>query len=254
MSTTFRCDDKDTLVAFLYGEIDPQLSRAVTTHLRTCVACADEVDGLRAVQRHLAAWQPPETELNFAVVQKPATVLRPTRWSARTVPAWMQAAAAILVLTAGAAIANLQVRYGSEGVTISSGWMHQQAASPVAVTPAAASDESWRPALAALEQDLRRELQTMRVARTESPAPVAGRSSVDEEGLMRRVQSLVNASEERQRQELAVRMVQFGRDVSTDLVRMNQGFRQLQGRTGMVEGNQREVMNLLRRVSTQQVP
>jgi hypothetical protein len=35
---------------------------------------------------------------------------------------------------------------------------------------------------------------------------------------------------------------------------MKQGFRQLQGRTGMVEGRQSEMINYLRRVSTQQVP
>jgi hypothetical protein len=49
-------------------------------------------------------------------------------------------------------------------------------------------------------------------------------------------------------------MTQFGRDVHTDLLRMNNGFRQLQGRTGAIEGNQRQMIDLVRRVQTQQVP
>jgi anti-sigma factor RsiW len=251
MTTTFRCDDKDTLVAFLYDEIDPQLGREVSAHLRTCAACASEVEALQSVRRDLAAWQPPEAELNFAIVQKPATILRPSRWSARSIPAWMQAAAAVLVLAAGAALANLQVRYGSEGLTVSTGWMHAPPA-PVATPPAAAAGD-WRPVLTALEADLRRELQMMRSTRPE-PAPREATASVDQDALLRRVQALVNESERRQQQELAVRMAQLGRDVQSDLFRINQGFRQLQGQTRAVEGNQREIVNFVRRVSTQQIP
>src|SRR5262245_46681346 len=106
MSTTFNCDDKETLVAYLYDEIDAELRRDVTTHLRACAACAEEVDGLRGVRRDLAGWQPPETELNFAIVQKSATVLRPARWSTRAVPGWLQVAAAALLFAGGAALAN----------------------------------------------------------------------------------------------------------------------------------------------------
>jgi len=251
MNTTFRCDDKDTLVAFLYDEIDPQLRREVAAHLRTCAACATEVEALQTVRRDLAAWQPPEAALNFAIEQKPATILRPSRWSARSIPGWMQAAAAVLVLAGGAAIANLQVRYGSDGLTISTGWM-QAPPAPVASTAAPAAAD-WRPVLTALETDLRREIQMMRSTRSE-PAARDAAASVDADALLRRVQALVSESERRQQEELAVRMAQLGRDVQSDLFRINQGFRQLQGQTRAVEGNQREIVNFVRRVSTQQVP
>lgn len=256
MTTSFRCEDKDTLVAYLYDEIDPQLRRDVAAHLRACDDCAEEIEALQGVRRDLAAWQPPEAELNFAIVPKSATVLRPSRWSARSMPAWLQVAAAVLLVAGGAAIANVQVRYGSDGVTISTGWIDRQAA-PVALPATAGSTtpgEDWRPALTALESDLRREMQMLRTTPGASGLRAATSSPDDADALLRRVQSLVAESERRQQQELAVRMAQFGRDVQTDLVRMNQGFRQLQGRTGLVEGRQSEMINYLRRVSTQQVP
>lgn len=259
MSTTFHCDDKEALVAYLYDDIDPQRRREISTHLRACEACASEVEALQAVRRDLAAWQPPEAELNFAIVQKSATVLRPSRWSARSVPVWLQAAAALLLVAGSAAIANLQVHYGNDGLTISTGWMQADRATietvPVRTVAAPVTDD-WRPALTALEADLRRELQTMR-STPPQPAANVSSSSIDAEALLRRVQTLVTESERRQQQELAVRMAQLGRDVQSDLFRINQGFRQLQGRTGVVEGNQRELVNFVnqvRRVSTQQVP
>jgi len=53
MSVTFRCDDKETLVAYLYGEIEIDAKREVDRHLRTCIACADEVAALQSVRRDL---------------------------------------------------------------------------------------------------------------------------------------------------------------------------------------------------------
>jgi len=270
MSTAFNCEDKDTLVAYLYDEIDDALRREVRTHLRTCAACAAEVDALQAVRRDLLAWQPPETELNFAIVQKPATVLQPSRWSRPSLPAWAQVAAAVLVFAAGAALANVQVRYGSDGLTVTTGWLTPivgpgsgdstglkpsptTAADSSAVTSRSTTDD-WRPAFTALESELRRELQMVRSTQAASARAAVAPADIETNAVLRQVRALVNESEERQRQELALRMTQFGRDVRTDLIRMNQGFRQLQERTGMVESSQRGVMSLMRRVSTQQVP
>jgi hypothetical protein len=265
MSTAFNCEDKDTLVAYLYDEIDDALRREMRTHLRTCAACAAEVDALQAVRRDLPAWQPPETELNFAIVQKPATVLQPSRWSRPSLPAWAQVAAAVLVFAAGAAVANVQVRYGSDGLTVTTGWLPSTVAAPgvsqadpAGLKPSPTTEErardDWRPAFTALESELRRELQMVRSTQAASARPAVAPADIDTNAVLRQVRALVNESEERQRQELALRMTQFGRDVRTDLIRMNQGFRQLQERTGMVESSQRGVMSLMRRVSTQQVP
>jgi hypothetical protein len=261
MSTTFQCDDKDTLISFVYDEIDADARRQVAAHLRTCAACATEIEGLRLVRQELAEWQPPVLPLDFQIVQKPATVLRSARWSLGAVPAWARVAAAVLVMATAAAIANLQVQYGSDGLRISTGWIAPAQPSPTAAV-ALAGDEDWRPALTALESDLRRELQMLRAsASKQADAPTRALSTgttIDADTLLRRVRTLVNESEERQRQDLAIRMTQFGREVEmqrrSDLARINGVFGQLNGRTGVVEGNQREVVNLLRRVSTQQIP
>jgi hypothetical protein len=256
MSTAFQCDDKEALIAYLYDEVEPERRREISAHLRACSACADEIEALRDVRRDLAAWQPPEAELNFAVVPKSATVLRRYRQPSRTIPGWLQAAAAVLLVAGGLAIANVQVRYDESGVTVSTGWMNRSEGTlPTATAPTPASDADWKPALTALADDLRREIQMVRSTQS-TPAPQS-ETSVDADALLRRVEALVAESERRQRQELAVRMAQFGRDVQSDLFRINQGFRHLQGRTGLVEGNQREIVNLVnqvRRASTQQVP
>ncbi len=261
MSETFSCDDKNMLVAYLYGEIDADGRREVERHVRSCVACAREVEGLQAVRQDLQAWLPPESELGFTIAPKPATVLTSSRWARiGALPAWAQVAAAVLVLAVGAALANLQVRYGNDGLTVTTGWMGAPAASPAPVQAVNAPAEDWRPALVALERDLRTELAQMR--RAGAPEDVAGRASApaatDNAAILRRVQAMLDESEQRQRQELAVRLIQLNRDVEmrrrADLVNINQGFGALTGRTFKVEAGQQEVGNLLRRVAAQPIP
>ena len=84
MSITFTCDDKQTLVAYLYGEIDHatrQVGRRAPRHVRGVRA---EVMALGDARSELGLWVPPEVELDFTIVKKSelpsATVLRPARW------------------------------------------------------------------------------------------------------------------------------------------------------------------------------
>jgi Putative zinc-finger len=263
MSETFHCEDKDTLVAYLYGEIDADLRREVERHARACAACAREIEDLQAVRHDLASWLPPEADLGFTITQKPATVLTPVRWaSLRSMPAWAQVAAAMFVMAVGAAIANLQVRYGSDGVVLSTGWMQQASttssladAMPRATAGPASTDRSWQPALVALEQSLRAELAQMKQAAGPSAVPAHAREASDS-AILRRVQGMLDASEERQRQEMALRLAQVDRDWNLrrqgDLLRINQNLGSLQGRTFATQANQQEVMNILRRVSAGQ--
>lgn len=262
MSETFRCDDKETLVAYLYGEIDADGRREVERHLRTCAACTQETEGLQAVRRDLESWMPPDVDLDFTIVQKPAPVLRPSRWaSARTLPAWAQVAAAALVIGVGAAIANVQVRYGNDGMVVTTGWMTP---APSAVVPAQAPvatrpSEDWKPALVALEQQLRSELSEMkRTGAPESTLPVATPVSADSSAVLRRVQTMLEESEERQRQEVASRMVLMGRDFEArrraDLFNISQSFGTLNSRTFKTAADQQDLANLVRRVATQPIP
>ena len=265
MSETFRCDDKEMFVAYLYGEIDIDGRREVERHLRTCSGCAREAETLQGVREELASWQPPEPDLGFMIMPKTATVLRPSRWARfGSMPAWAQAAAAVLVLGMGASIANLQVRYDAEGLTVRTGWMApagtgSSAAAPGVLQNVSSREESWRPELTALEDRLRRELAQPADARSAEPLAVrASDTSIDAAALMRRVEALVNASEQRQRDEIGLRLTQAQRDWSiqrrADMDRIDQRVGSLQGRTIMNTAGQQEMMDLLRRVSARPIP
>jgi anti-sigma factor ChrR (cupin superfamily) len=260
MSEVFRCDDKDTLVAYLYGELEASGRREVERHLRTCMACTREVDGLQGVRQDLQLWTPPDAELGFTIVPRAAapsaTVLTSSRWaSLQALPRWAQAAAALLVVAAAAAIANVQVRSTSEGVVVTTGWMRPAAveqAVPAAVP--ARNDDEWRQALVSLEQSLREEFRSEltnheSVIRTAAAAPAAG-ANADAAAVLRRVQSMIEASEERQRQEMAVRFAQADRMWNTrwasDRATLSRHLGSLQGRTMAVQAGQQEIMNSIR--------
>ena len=210
MSITFTCDDKQTLVSYLYGEIDHATRQVVDAHLATCAACASEVMALGDARSELGLWVPPEVELDFTIVKKSelpsATVLRPARWWS-TVPAWAQAAAAILVLAAGAAIANVQIKSGPEGFQVTTGWM--QPAAPALSEPfnGAAVEQRVERALVALERQLRDEIKTARPQESRVSGPV-------DEATISRVRQLIAESEQRHERALAMRFVEFTRDMN----------------------------------------
>ncbi|HUQ85990.1 MAG TPA: zf-HC2 domain-containing protein [Vicinamibacterales bacterium] len=252
MSIKFTCDDKQTLVSYLYGEIDHETRQAVDAHLDACAVCAAEVTALGDARSELGLWVPPDVELDFTIVKKsalpPSNVLRPARWWT-TVPAWAQAAAAILVLAAGAAIANVQVKSGPEGFSVSTGWMTPVVSEPSGRDPAAVridgpTNDQLKAQLASLEQKLRDEIRSTRDQETR----VAARTPVDE-ATIRRVQQLIAASEQRHEQALAMRLIEFQRDVNmqrrADLQNIGRGMvnydEQLQ--------RQRQTINNLIRVS-----
>jgi hypothetical protein len=224
------CDDKALLVAFLYGECDQADRDRMQAHVTTCAGCAAELDSLRGARVALREWSPPVPALGFRVVREEVT--RP-RWAWPRVPVWAQAMAAVLVLAASAGIANLHVTVGASGVTVRTGW--SQAAAP---TSAAAT----RTDLAALEQKLRGEIAS-HVAAASVRAPAETRQvavpSAAAGADAALVRSWIAESEQRQRGELdrqmAQRFVDFQRDVNAqqraDLLRLQQGFVQFQGRT-----------------------
>jgi hypothetical protein len=243
-------------VAYLYGEDTPQERSATEAHVAACRACAAEIAGMAEVRTHLAAWEAPDAELGFRITRDPANRVA-SRWR---VPLWAQAAAAVLVLSAGAALANLDIRYEpGGGITLRTGWSLRHApattgAAPVAaVAPAAAAkpapgDAEWRSALASLEQRLRTEF----AARPQPDTTAASRVGSPDD-LMRQVKALVDASEQRQQRELALRLAQVVQDVEAqrrnDLVRIEQNMGQIEGVTGAEAARQRELLNYLVRVS-----
>jgi len=259
MSTRFTCDDTETLVAYLYDEIEPVQRDAVARHLVECARCRTELGALGGVRQALAQWSPPAPPLRFSVVQTavpepaPGNVIRPAVPAWQSVPVWAQVAAATLAVAVGAAVANVQVRHDAAGWTVSTGWMAPAVPGAPAGAAPLAADDAWKPALAALAQSLRDELHereaTMRPAATPAATPGTAARPASEADTLARVNTLIEASERRQQQELALRLTQFDRDLDlqrrADLVRIDQGIGQLEGRTGAEVARQRQMLDLI---------
>jgi hypothetical protein len=262
-------DREAMLMAYLYGELTLADRTSFEAHLATCARCRSEINGLDGVREQLARWSPPEPNLGPAgrrtsLVNIPA--LRQTLpSSASAFPVWAQVAAAMLVLGVSAGIANLDVRYDKAGLSIRTGWSRGSARPANAVSPdtsAAVGDSRgadsspWRADLSALERELRDEI---RAAQSSAPAvaAVAHAPSSSDADLMRRVKTLVDESERRQRNELALRVAEVVRDLNlqrqADLRKIDQNLGAFQDKTGVeVLRNRRQLDYILQRVSQQQ--
>lgn len=246
----------ETLIAYLYEDIDPAERVAFDTHLVTCARCRLDLEALRGVRRQLARWSPPEP--NFARHAPQSAVRHRESQSPwwRDVPGWAQVAAALLFLGVSAGLANIDARYDGNGLTVRTGW------SKPAPTPAAApgargaeargTTAPWRGDLAALEQQLRSELRASQAA-----LPSARSTAANDADLLRRVRALVDESDRRQQRELALRIAEVMRDVSAqrqaDLVKIDRNLGLIQNNTGVEVLRQREMLNtILTRVSQRQ--
>src|SRR5512139_441841 len=236
------CLDKESLVAYLYDEGDEAERRRAEDHLAGCASCAREVRELRSVRSTLRRWEPAGEAPGFRLVQDaPAPEARRAWWR---LPAWAQAIAAVMVLAVGAAIANLEVRYGNDGLVLRTGWQRQEPprSGPIqAAVPATGAP--WRTDLSALERRLREEFVAPAPLRNAS-APVA--PSLSDEQLLARVRQIVQESEQRQRRELGMRIAEVLRDVDVqrrgDLVRIENGLGALENRTGLEVAQQRQML------------
>lgn len=275
--------DIDLLVSYLYDECDETDRARVDAHLAQCGACSRELRAWRAVREDLTKWTPPERALDFRIVQESrGQGVRPG-WLGRHSASWGLAAAAVLVLAVAAGLANIEVRYGADGVIVRTGWgpsapssaqraageVQGQALRPFESPRAAPSNVEgrqtseqarWRADLAALERQLRSEFLgasgRAADARPAGPGAAPADSARSDAELLRRMRALVEDSERRQQRELALRVAELVRDMDTqrraDLLRIQQGFGQLEGLTGAEVARQRQMLNYLVRVSQQQ--
>src|SRR6185436_5383960 len=208
-------DREAALIACLYDDGTDVPERALfEAHLVACAICREELAGLRGVRSQLARWAPPEPAID--TIRNPQSAIRNPQsampwW--RQVPAWAQVAAALLFLGVSAAIANLDVRYDASGLNVRTGWMQTRAAAPLEGAPAgggtaalASTDAAtpWRAELAALEQQLRTEMRSVRTAAAQPPAPMRAAAPLSDADLVKRVRALVDESEKRQQRELAL--------------------------------------------------
>jgi hypothetical protein len=261
--------DRDAaLVTFVYND-EPQTAgdrAAFEAHLATCEVCSDEVEALRGVRTQLGRWNPPEP--NFAItfsdgpVRGGHSAIRnpQSRWW-REIPAWAQVAAALLFLGVSAGLANLDVRYDQQGLSIRTGWSQPRgaraAAAPAVVAPTASSsgDAPWKADLTALEQQLKAEMRLARAAPATAQVQAASAHSNDVD--IRRVRALVDDSEKRQQRELALRIAELLRDVSVqrqaDLAKVNRALGAVENNLGVEVLKTRQQVNLMYRASQSQV-
>jgi hypothetical protein len=92
------CDERERLIAYVYGEAAAGERQQIDNHLGECHVCRAEVSGLRSVRDDLLAWDVPKHEPVWRpFVPAPVAPVR-AGW-----PAWALAAAAGVLFTAGLA-------------------------------------------------------------------------------------------------------------------------------------------------------
>jgi hypothetical protein len=92
------CDEREQLIAYVYGEAAAGERQQIEAHLEECHVCRAEVSGLRSVRDDLLAWDVPKHEAIWRpFVPAPPVPVRAT-W-----PAWALATAAGILFTAGLA-------------------------------------------------------------------------------------------------------------------------------------------------------
>jgi hypothetical protein len=233
MSDPFVCGEPGALLAYLYDECEPEEREAIDAHLAHCASCSSELGELRATRRELAAWTPPATGLGFQL-PVPASAAAHAPWWRAPLPAWAQAAAAMLIFGAGFSAGLLRGAPERQAVPATAAAV-QESAVPAVEVPSRAE-------LTAMEQRLKGEMSQLRAA-----APAASPSPRSDDELLQRVQALIQESEERQRREFTIRSVELARDFETqrrvDLASVRQTLGQFQGVTGAEIRQQREAID-----------
>jgi hypothetical protein len=274
--TEFFCnygDDRDgAIVAFLYDDPDGRGAERARfeLHLPTCARCQADIAALRGVRTQLARWSPPEPSVisgnspSNSLPSLPSAFSNQQWW--HRVPVWAQAAAALLLLGASAGLANLDVHYDHNGLSVRTGWSGRSAGSGRSggsdVAQSSGSPTApWKTDLTALESQLKNEIRASQ-ASTATPTAPAVRpvwASASDADVIRRVRALVEESEKRQQRELALRIAELLRDVNAqrqaDLVKIDRTLGVVQNNVGIeVMKNRQQInqMDLLYRASQRQ--
>ena len=231
------CESQELIVGYLYDDLTDTERRSFEAHLSVCAECRQEVAGLKATRANLALWSPPEPDFAFRIVREQAAPAKVLPMRSRFVPALGLAAAAVLVLAAATAIANLEVRYDSSGLVVRTGWARSSsgdtvdagASRPAGVVPASATSDF---------QALERRLKDLEIATASQPSAGAVQSAsarMSDAEILRRVREIVGEAEARQQTAVAQRLLQvvrdFDRQRQVDLAAMQQGLSTYQGLT-----------------------
>jgi len=265
ISCTYGEGRDEAIVALLYDETDgnPAERAGFEAHVQTCARCRAEIAALRGVRTQLTRWSPPESiDLHVGIGNS-----QHAWW--RQIPAWAQVAAALLFLGVSAGIANLDVRYDQNGLSVKTGWSERSSGSNASGSPARSAlaqvdpaNAPWKADLTALESQLKKEIRATQASASGSPALIrsgSAASSASDADVSRRVRALVEESEKRQQRELALRIAELLRDVNAqrqaDLVKIDRTLGVVQNNVGIeVMKNRQQInqMDLLYRASQRQ--
>jgi hypothetical protein len=212
------CTDHAALIGFLYDDCEPDERERIAAHVAGCADCTAELVSLTATRRQLAAWVPPQSALGFqidpseigesthedsrppfqivagggAVALGPAPSTAgdgPARegsareraaWWKQPLPAWAQAAAAVLIFAAGVGFGAGRTATDDRAAAPPRATASGARSTPVAATtaPVIAAGE-----LARLEQKLQAmqaEITALRAAGSHPPAPGVTLAQVEE--------------------------------------------------------------------------
>jgi hypothetical protein len=208
---TAQCDEiRDELLDLLYGEATPAAEARVRGHLAVCAACAEELRALRRVRRQLRAWPLPGT----------------ARRAGRRFAAGLAAAAAlVLAVGGGLALAGLELRYPSGAVALRVG----RADVAALERRLDAQDERQRESLAALAARLQ---------------PAA--ATRDDAALLARLEEQIRQSEARQALLLSHSLAELSERTEAqrryDLARVSASLSYLDGKSGEQLARTSEIM------------
>jgi anti-sigma factor RsiW len=253
----------ERLLDYLYDELPSAERAAFERHVQECVECRMELAELGGTRLALASWSPPDSELGFKIVRERPSAARQAFWTFR--PAWGFAAAALLVLAVAAAISNIEVRYGNDGLLVRTGWnrspkaeVNGALAGTVTAVGATSTPDDWSSRLRSLDarlQQLEQQNRTVKAAALPGDTPAAGSGRMSDAELLRTMRKIIADSETRQQRELAMRLTQVVRDFDAtrtgDLARIEQGLRRVQGLNDAELIQHRETLQHLMRVTQQ---
>lgn len=201
---------RDESMDVLYGEADPETIRRVEEHHLVCASCREEMAALRRLREDLRAWKAPEAPRAVAVRPRAHRFL---------------AAAAVMVLALGGALglSGSEVRFEDGRFAFRLG----------------RADREVERRLAEQEARHREQIESLKVS-------VASASTLDEKELLRRVEDMIRASEERQvtavRTSLADVRERSEAQRRYDLARVAAGLSYLDGKTGQHVARTTELM------------
>jgi hypothetical protein len=194
----------------LYGEADVETIRRVEEHQAACGSCREEMEALRRLRHDFRAWKLPELHrLRF-----------PRRRAARRLAA---AAVMVLALGGGLGLSGTEVRFEDGHFAFRLG---------------RAAGDSER-LLAEQEARHRTEMESLRAA-------LAGAPALDEPAVLRRVEEMIRASEQRQALAMRTSLLELGERTEArrryDLARVAAGLSYLDGRAGQNVARTTELM------------